>query len=122
MELHQVLPIILAPGLDMYIIKYSIDFDNEAVIKNIDRITNQIFKLLPIREEGGDWQSPLKNLILEITGMKILWVDQTRLFSLLCKMEALNSLNEDEDFLVFRKIIFECLSILNLIKKELPNE
>ena len=97
--------------------KYDVEFDNEAVLRNIDRITNQIFKLLPSREEGGDWETPLQNLILEITGMKSLWVDQVELFSLLCKMEALASLTEEEDFLVFRKLIFECLRLLNNIKK-----
>lgn len=101
----------------MVIIKYDIEFDNDAVIKNIDRITNQIFKLLPSREEGGDWETPLQNLILEIVGMKALWVDQVKLFSLLCRMEALSSLTEEDDFLAFRKLIFECLGILKEIKK-----
>ena len=99
--------------------KYDIDFDAEAIIKNIDRITDRIFKLLPSREEGGDWEAPLQNLVLEITGMKCLWIDQPRLFSLLCKLEALQTLTEDSDFLIFRKLIFECLGILSQIKKEL---
>lgn len=99
------------------VLKYNIEFDNDAIKKNIDRITNQIFKLLPSREEGGDWLTPLENLILEITGMKALWIDQVELFSLLCKMEALTSLTEENDFFVFRKLIFECLRSLNNIKK-----
>lgn len=94
-----------------------LEFDNKAIIENIDRITNRIFKLLPSREEGGDWQTPLGNIIIEIQGMKILWDDQPKLFSLLCKLEALNSLTEEDEFLVFRKIIFECLGVLNDIKK-----
>ena len=97
--------------------KYDLEFDKEAIINNIDRITNQIFKLLPSREEGEDWVTPLQNLILEITGMKALWIDQTRLFSLLCRLEALLSLTEEEDFLAFRKLIFECLRTLNEVKK-----
>ena len=94
-----------------------LEFDNKAIIDNIDRITNRIFKLLPSREEGGDWQTPLNNIIIEIQGMKILWDDQPKLFSLLCKLEALNSLTEEDEFLIFRKIIFECLGVLNDIKK-----
>ena len=94
-----------------------LEFDNNAIIENIDRITNRIFKLLPSREEGGDWETPLNNIIIEIQGMKILWNDQPKLFSLLCKLEALNSLTEEDEFLIFRKIIFECLGILNEIKK-----
>ena len=98
------------------VIKYNIEIDNEAIIKNIDRITNQIFKLLPSREEGGDWKIPLQNLIIEVAGMNKLLFDQVTLFSLLCKMEALLNLDKEEDFLQFRKTIFECLGLMNEIK------
>jgi len=101
----------------MVSLKYGLEFDESEVKKNIDKITNQIFKLLPSREEGGDWQTPLQNLILEISGMKRLWVDQPNLFSLLCRLEALQVLTEEDDFLAFRKLIFECLGICNTIKK-----
>ena len=101
----------------MIITKYNIEFDDETVKKNLDRMTNQIFKLLPSREEGGDWQTPLQNLIWEIVGMKALLNDQIELFPLLCKLEALVSLTDEEDFFVFRKLIFECLSLLNSIKR-----
>lgn len=94
-----------------------LEFENQAIIDNINRLTNRIFKLLPSREEGGDWRTPLNNIILEVTGMKFLWCDQPRLFTLLCKLETLSSLDSENDFLVFRKLIFECLSILNDIKK-----
>ena len=99
------------------VLKYDIEFDNDAVKKNLDRITNQIFKLLPSREEGGDWETPLQNLIYEIIGIKALWIDQPDLFSLLCRLEALQVLTEEDDFLAFRKLIFECLGICNTIKK-----
>lgn len=101
------------------VFKYDINFDNDAVIRNINRLTDRIFKLLPSREEGGDWESSLKNLILEIVGMDQLWIDQTNLFSLLCKLEALQTLTEENDFFAFRKLIFECLSIMTQIKNEI---
>ena len=99
--------------------KYDLKFENEAVKKNIDRITNQIFKLLPSREEGGDWQTPLQNLIYEIIGIKALWIDQPNLFSLLCRLEALLTLTDEEEFFAFRKLIFECLGICNHLKEAL---
>ena len=52
------------------ILKYDIEVSEEVIKNDISRLTNQIFKLLPSREEGGDWQVPLQNLILEIIGMK----------------------------------------------------
>lgn len=99
------------------VLKYDLEFDNDTIKKSLDRITNQIFKLLPSREEGGDWLTPLQNLIYEIIGMKALWVDQTNLFSLLCKLEALLTLTDENDFLIFRKLIFECLGLVTQIKK-----
>lgn len=99
------------------IIKYDAEIDDNAIAKNIEKITNQIFKLLPLREEGGDWQSPLENLILEIVGMSKLLSDHTDLFPLLCKMEALLTLTKEDDFLAFRKLIFECLGLCNSLKK-----
>lgn len=98
------------------VIKYNVDIQKEAILKNIDRITNQIFKLLPSREEGSDWQTPLKNLIYEIAGMAELLKDHTDLFPLLCKMESLLTLTEEDNFLSYRKIIFECLGLINNIK------
>jgi len=99
------------------VLKYNIEIDNNAVCDNLDRIINQVFKLLPFREEGGDWETPLHNLILEVGGMsKMLKCDQTILFSLLCKMEALTTLTNTEDYLAFRKLIFECLGLLKQLK------
>lgn len=98
------------------VIKYDIDIAADAIEENISRLTNQIFKLLPSREEGGDWETPLHNLILEVAGMNRLLVDQTLLFSLLCKMEALLTLTGEDDFLAFRKLIFECLGLMNSLK------
>lgn len=99
------------------ILKYDAEIQDEAIIKNIDRITNQIFKLLPNREEGGDWETPLQNLIIEIVGMDRMFVDHTDLFPLLCKLEALLTLTNEDDFLMFRKTIFECLGLMNGLKK-----
>ena len=98
------------------VFKYNLEFDKEAVITNINRLTNQIFKLLPNREEGGDWETPLQNIILEITGMKELWIDQVNLFPLLCRLEALLVLKDENDFFAFRKIIFESLKLMNDIR------
>lgn len=101
------------------VIKYDVDIAGDAILDNINRITNQIFKLLPSREEGGDWETPLRNLILEVVGMNQLLTNQTLLFSLLCKMESLSTLTEEEDFLDFRKLIFECLGLMRTLKESI---
>ena len=50
-------------------LKYGMDIEIEAIKINLNRLTNQIYKLLPIREEGGDWVRPLETIIEELTGM-----------------------------------------------------
>lgn len=98
-------------------IKYNIEINNEDIVYNITRLINQTYKLLPYREEGVDWKNPLSSIIQEFCGMSRL-IDNKELFSLLCKLESLYELTKEEDFLVFRRTIFECLSILEGVKRE----
>lgn len=99
------------------VLKYDVDIDRDNIIKHINKITNLIFKLLPSREEGGDWEPLLRNLITELTGMDRIMLDHADFFPLLCKLESLLTLTDEKDFLAFRRIIFECLELINEIKK-----
>ena len=95
-------------------IKYNSYIDNHAVIINLKRLLNQIYKLLPSREENLDWEKPLVTIIEELSGMYRLFLDHhTILFSLLCKLEGLFVLTYEKDFFIFRKTIFECLNLIN---------
>jgi hypothetical protein len=97
--------------------KYDTEISNEIVSKNIKRIINQTYKLLPNREEGIDWSIPLATIIEELAGMTGLFNEDLGpdALSLLSKLEGLNSLEED-DFFSFRRTIFECLNLLNKVK------
>lgn len=100
------------------IIKYNIDISESAIQSNLKRIINQVYKLLPMREEGSDWQKPLETLMEELKGMSKLLIGQQEIFfSLLCKLEGLFTLTQEEDFLQYRRTIFECLGLLNLLDK-----
>lgn len=105
------------------IIKYEACIADDAIKVNLKRLTNQIYKLLPNWEEGIDWRKPLTTIIEEFAGMDRLFLDHhVILFSLLCKLEGLFTLedfgdNEKENFFVFRKTIFECLGLVNDLVK-----
>ena len=45
------------------LLKYGVSIDKESFSINIKRIINQLYKILPMREEGKDWQKPLETLI-----------------------------------------------------------
>lgn len=99
------------------VLKYDLEIDNEAIKANLLRLTNQIYRLLPLREEGGDWRRPLETIMEELSGMDRLFLDQhPNLFKLSCKLEGLFVLDQEEDFMIYRGIIFECLGLLNELK------
>lgn len=98
---------------------YGKDINNDAIAANLKRITNQVYKLLPSREEGSDWEKPLSTIIEELAGMDRVLVGQhIILFPLLCKLEGLFVLIRPEDFLLFRRTIFECLSLINELSEK----
>lgn len=99
-------------------IKYDIDIDNNAIQVNLKRLTNQIYKLLPTWEEGFDWRKPLTTIIVEVAGISKLLLDHHKiLFQLLSKLEGLFIYTQDKDFFLFRKAIFECLSLMSELIK-----
>lgn len=101
------------------ILKYNLDISSDTIQKNLKRIVNQIYKLLPLREEEEDWKKPLNTLMEELAGMNNLLIGEQQLFfPLLCKMEGLFQLTQEEDFLLYRRTIFECLSLLDEIKQD----
>lgn len=96
------------------ILKYDAEITDKAIVTNLKRLTNQIYKLLPTWEEALDWHKPLTTVIEEFSGMYRLFLDHhIILFSLLCKLEGLFIYSQEEDFFLFRKTIFECLSLVN---------
>ena len=101
--------------------KYNITLSRTIVQNDIKRIVNQIYKLLPLREENKDWQKPLQTIIEELTGMKRLFLGQQEqsFFILLCKLEGMFELVQSIDFDLYRRTIFECLSLLNQIGSRL---
>ena len=100
------------------LLKYNINIQNSAIASNLDRLVNQIYKLLPDWEEGIDWHAPLVGIIEEFAGMERLFLDhQYILFSLLCKLEGLFTFTKEADFFKFRKTIFECLNLVSELIK-----
>lgn len=101
-------------------LKYSTDIEIRAIDYNLKRLTNQIYKLLPNREENIEWKKPLETIIEELAGMDKMLIDQHEiLFSLLCKLKGLSILTQDEDFQLFRRTIFECLNLMDTLRKSL---
>ena len=95
------------------------DINISAILENFKKLTNQIYKLLPNREENIDWETPLSTIIEELSGMDKLLTDYHEiLFPLLCKLQGLYDLTKETDFFLYRRTIFECLNLLSTLRKE----
>ena len=102
-------------------LKYNIEIEDKIISQRLQNLINQIYKLLPSREEGVDWEKPLETIIEELAGLeRLMDGGYPEIFlPLLCKLEGLFSLTNVEDFSCYRRTIFECLGLMNELKKEL---
>lgn len=84
----------------------------DAVLtSDINRLTNQLWKLIPMRENKEDWLGHLNYLIVELAGLNELCSNTDEKFLiLLSKLKGLQI--EDTTFHVYRKTVFECISLL----------
>lgn len=89
--------------------KYGIDFSREDLDANVKRMTNQLWKLIPMREHEEDWQKQLDTVLLEIVGLNEIFIGPLFL-QMLSKLEGLRV--TETNFELYRKTIFECISIL----------
>ena len=101
------------------ILKYNVDIEEQTIHNRLQNLINQTYKLLPSREEGADWEKPLQTVLEELTGMqRLMNCGYSEIFfPLLNKLEGLYSLVEDDDFLCYRRTIFECLGLMNDLQR-----
>lgn len=96
--------------------------EKQTLSEIFGRITGRIFSLLPTREEGNDWCKPLDTLIVEVSGLTLFLPDDNRVISLASKLNGLKNENVKDDFMVFRRTIFETCGIADAIKESLEDD
>lgn len=94
--------------------KYCFELSIEDLDKNIKRLTNQLWKLIPMRENEENWQKQLDTVILEIAGLNEILISPLFL-QLLSKLEGLRI--KETSFELYRKTIFECISLLQELSR-----
>ena len=82
-----------------------------TVSSDINRLTNQLWKLIPMRENKENWLGHLDSLIIELAGLNELSSNADEKFLiLLSKLKGLQV--EDTNFQLYRKTVFESISLL----------
>ena len=96
------------------ITKYGFELRAHDIEVNIRRLTNQLWKLIPMREHEEDWLKQLDTVIIEIAGLNEIIIGP-QLLQLLCKLEGLKTI--ETNFELYRKTVFEGISLLQEISR-----
>jgi hypothetical protein len=91
------------------------DFSDVIVGKDLHRLVNQIWKLLPMRENEENWQKQLNSVLNELYGLHHMFSGQLDFLILISKLEGLM---ETDSFMTYRMVVFSAISILT----ELANQ
>ena len=96
--------------------KYNFEIDDKIYEQNINRLTNQLWKLIPLREHEENWKGQLDTVLIELTGLNEIFNVNSKFLILLSKLEGIK--NSESDFMIYRKTVFECISLLREISHE----
>lgn len=91
--------------------KLGINISESCVRSDINRLTNQLWKLIPMKENEENWLEQLNTVLVEIRGLSEIFASNDKFLILLSKLEGLR-VSEDLGFPVYRKTVFESISLL----------
>ena len=94
---------------------FGIQFEHTSIEQNVTRLTNQTWKLIPMREHDEDWEKQLDTVNIEIAGLGVIFAQCPQFLSLRAKLEGLKEV--DTTFELYRRTVFECISLLQEVKK-----
>lgn len=85
-----------------------------------EQSVKKIYKILPLKEEGKQWDTYLEGLLIEFSGFDNL-VEDISYLSLISKLEGLFSVPQS-DLKLFRKIVFDSIDLVKKINHKAEQE
>lgn len=92
------------------------EYDVELVRTDLRRLVNQIWKLLPMRENDENWQKQLNSVLNELHGLAKIFGEKLNFLILLSKLEGLS---QTDNFMTYRVVVFSAISLLTELANEL---
>jgi len=93
--------------------KYSFEIPRESLQSDVNRLTNQLWKLIPMRENEENWKEQLNSVLIEVSGLGEIFNTNEKFLILLSKLEGLKI--TEISFGTYRKTVFESISLLREI-------
>lgn len=95
--------------------KYNIPISPSSLVTNITRLTNQIWKLIPMKENDEDYTKQINTVLIEIAGLSEFFYETPQFLQIISKLEGLK-IESDIDFFLYRKTVFEIINLLQEVK------
>ena len=89
---------------------YDFQVPVDVIMSDVNRLTNQLWKLIPMRENEENWLGQLETVIIELSGLNTIFATQNNFIVLLSKLEGLRAV--ETEFNTYRKTVFEAISLL----------
>lgn len=102
----------------MIVNKYKNNIPNNILHSDFLRLMNQLWKLIPMRENGENWERQLSMVTIEIAGLGELFGNYLDFTVLLSKLEGLLIEKNNVDFLDYRKTVFDSINLLKRLENE----
>lgn len=94
-------------------------FTYSLLEKDLRRLINQVWKLLPMREKDEDWKKQLGIVLNELYGLQVIFDGRLDFLILISKLEGLW---QTEDFKIYRVVVFSVISLLTQLANSLTYE
>lgn len=99
------------------ITKFNFEINAQTFNANIIRLTNQIWKLIPMWENNEDWKKQLSTVEIELLGLNEIIINRSEFLQILSKIEGITQ-SPNLSFDIFRKTVFEIISLLQRLKEQ----
>ena len=100
------------------ITKYSnLSFKETTVSEDLRRLINQIWKLVPMRENEENWKVQIETVLIELIGLKELFNNELDLLVIITKLEGLKY--SETTFAQYRGTVFSIIHELGDLRNGL---
>ena len=92
------------------------NFSKDIIYADVQRLVNQVWKLLPMKENNENWEGQLSSVLVELYGLHRIFGGQLDFLILITKLEGLKDV---DNFSTYRTTVFGAISLLTLLSKSL---
>ena len=85
--------------------------EKQVVANDITRLINQVWKLIPMRENNENWKKQIDFLLVEVRGLQALFNEHLDFLIVISSLEGLRS-SDDIEFVHYRSVVFSIISLL----------